>query len=181
MAKSQNAAINRLLFAARKKANVPHHTKARVVFEAAAKALGVPCSLTMPKRKGYELLQRWVGAEIAVKPKVRRVKPWQGPNCITSPPDVAAPPHAASDAFLRSYEWRRLRMVVIKERGARCECCGRTPKDGIGINVDHIKPRKHHPELALVKSNLQVLCGDCNHGKGNWDDTDWRPESTTVQ
>ncbi len=82
------------------------------------------------------------------------------------------------DEFLASYEWRRLRMEVIKERGARCECCGATPADGkTVINVDHVKPRKTHPELALVKTNLQVLCHVCNHGKGNWDQTDWRPES----
>ena len=45
------------------------------------------------------------------------------------------------------------------------------------MNVDHIKPRKKYPELALDKSNLQVLCEECNHGKGNWDETDWRPEN----
>jgi 5-methylcytosine-specific restriction endonuclease McrA len=42
------------------------------------------------------------------------------------------------------------------------------------INVDHIKPRRKYPELALTESNLQVLCGTCNHGKGSWDETDWR-------
>ena len=53
-------------------------------------------------------------------------------------------------------------------------CCGRTPDDGFVMNVDHIKPRKHFPELALDINNTQVLCNICNHGKGNWDDTDWR-------
>jgi hypothetical protein len=81
----------------------------------------------------------------------------------------------STDAFLLSYEWRRLRMVVIKKRGARCECCGASPKDGVTIiNVDHVKSRRDYPELALVESNLQVLCSPCNHGKGNWDSTDWR-------
>jgi hypothetical protein len=87
---------------------------------------------------------------------------------------------AVGDAFLLSYEWRRLRMEVVKERGARCECCGASPRDGIVINVDHIKPRRKYPELALEKSNLQVLCDVCNHGKGNWDETDWR-EPVTIQ
>lgn len=87
----------------------------------------------------------------------------------------------ARDEFLASYAWRRLRMEVIKERGRRCECCGATPADGVtAINVDHIKPRRLYPELALVKSNLQVLCGVCNHGKGNWDETDWRDAAPTV-
>ena len=44
------------------------------------------------------------------------------------------------------------------------------------MNVDHIKPRKLFPNLALDSSNLQVLCEVCNHGKGNWDMTDWRKE-----
>lgn len=53
-------------------------------------------------------------------------------------------------------------------------CCGATPATGAVINVDHIKPRKKYPHLALEISNLQILCHDCNHGKGNWDETDWR-------
>ncbi len=78
------------------------------------------------------------------------------------------------DPFLSSYEWRKLRMEILKRDGARCQCCGATPADGEVMNVDHIKPRKRFPELALEPSNLQVLCGTCNHGKGNWDMTDWR-------
>jgi 5-methylcytosine-specific restriction endonuclease McrA len=79
-----------------------------------------------------------------------------------------------SDAFLMSYEWRKIRMLAIKKHGNRCQCCGASPKDGIKINVDHIKPRKLYPSLALDINNLQILCNVCNHGKGNWDETDWR-------
>lgn len=82
---------------------------------------------------------------------------------------------ANSDAFLSSYEWRRVRMFVLKRDGAKCACCGATPSDGVRMNVDHIKPRKLFPQLALEPTNLQVLCEVCNHGKGNWDCTDWRP------
>lgn len=80
-----------------------------------------------------------------------------------------------SAAFLVSYEWRRVRMAVLKRDGATCRCCGATAKDGTQIQVDHIKPRRLYPELALDETNLQVLCAACNHGKGNWDQTDWRP------
>jgi 5-methylcytosine-specific restriction endonuclease McrA len=79
------------------------------------------------------------------------------------------------DAFLASYEWRRLRMVALTKYGARCQCCGATPSTGAVMNVDHIKPRRLFPDLALTLDNLQILCHECNHGKGNWDRTDWRP------
>jgi len=78
------------------------------------------------------------------------------------------------DAFLQSVEWRRVRMLVLERDGARCACCGRTASDGLVINVDHIKPRKRYPQLALDPKNLQVLCDECNHGKGNRFQTDWR-------
>lgn len=42
------------------------------------------------------------------------------------------------------------------------------------IQVDHIKPRSKYPALELVESNLQVLCKQCNHGKSNIDQTDFR-------
>lgn len=80
----------------------------------------------------------------------------------------------SSDAFLQSYEWRVVRMKVLKRDGARCACCGATRDHGFMMNVDHIRPRKTHPHLALDMDNLQVLCEVCNHGKGNWDSTDWR-------
>lgn len=87
-----------------------------------------------------------------------------------------SPKHVVSDDFLRSYEWRKVRMVALKKFGARCQCCGASPENGVMIHVDHIKPRRLFPHLALDVDNLQVLCEVCNHGKGNWDQTDWRPE-----
>lgn len=77
--------------------------------------------------------------------------------------------------FLTSYAWRTLRMQALKLYGAICMCCGDSPQNGAVMNVDHIKPRKHFPNLALDIANLQILCGACNQGKCNWDETDWRP------
>lgn len=82
-----------------------------------------------------------------------------------------------SKEFLKSYEWRSLRMKVLKKYGRKCACCGATPDNGVVMHVDHIKPRRKYPELALTEDNLQVLCEECNHGKGNWDETDWRNEN----
>lgn len=82
--------------------------------------------------------------------------------------------NVSSDEFLSAYEWRKLRMQALKLHGRRCMCCGASPETGAVMNVDHIKPRKLFPSLALDINNLQVLCHECNHGKGNWDQTDWR-------
>lgn len=80
-----------------------------------------------------------------------------------------------SDEFLTSYAWRTLRMQALKKYGAVCMCCGDSPQNGAVMNVDHIKPRKRFPHLALDLANMQILCGACNQGKCNWDETDWRP------
>jgi len=81
---------------------------------------------------------------------------------------------AASTDFLQTYEWRKLRMEALKKYGPVCQCCGASRETGAVMNVDHIKPRKLFPQLALDINNLQILCHECNHGKGNWDMTDWR-------
>ena len=80
----------------------------------------------------------------------------------------------ASKDFLETFAWRKLRMEALKKYGPKCMCCGATPATGAVMNVDHVKPRKLFPALALDINNLQILCHECNHGKGNWDQTDWR-------
>jgi 5-methylcytosine-specific restriction endonuclease McrA len=87
-------------------------------------------------------------------------------------------PDAKSKDFLYSKAWLRLRLSALKEHGNKCQSCGQSPDDGIKLNVDHIKPRRLFPELALDITNLQVLCSQCNEGKGNWDMTDFRKEET---
>ena len=73
----------------------------------------------------------------------------------------------ASGNFLKTFEWLRLRMTALANSEGRCECCGASAKDGVQLNVDHVMPRKKFPHLALELSNLQILCHDCNYGKGN--------------
>jgi len=76
--------------------------------------------------------------------------------------------------FYTSNAWLELRYDALKRNGGYCELCGRGKRDGASLHVDHIKPRSLHPELALVLENLQVLCEECNIGKGNRDDINWR-------
>ena len=78
-------------------------------------------------------------------------------------------------AFFDSQKWRRLRYQVLLEADGKCCLCGRSAREhAIALEVDHIKPRSRFPNLALVKSNLQALCFDCNRGKMNHDTRDWR-------
>lgn len=80
-----------------------------------------------------------------------------------------------SGDFYSTEEWRRLRYRVLRKSDGRCTLCGRSkPEHGVTLHVDHIKPRVHWPELAMVETNLQVLCADCNLGKGATDQRDWR-------
>lgn len=71
-------------------------------------------------------------------------------------------------------------MEVLIRDGRRCVCCGASPETGAVMHVDHIKPRRKFPQLALDPDNLQVLCEECNHGKGSWDETDWRAKGVDL-
>lgn len=84
------------------------------------------------------------------------------------------------EKFYKSWDWRKLRMEALKIHGPRCQCCGSGRGDvDIGGNpvrivVDHIEPLSRRWDLRLVLGNLQILCDECNMGKGAWDKTDWR-------
>ncbi len=83
---------------------------------------------------------------------------------------------ADPDRFYLCQPWRELRYLALRNCGGKCQCCGASASDGVQLHVDHIKPRSMFPELALKLENLQVLCADCNIGKGAWDITDWREQ-----
>jgi len=79
------------------------------------------------------------------------------------------------DDFYASRGWRKARYMTLKTHGRRCACCLRTPEQhGVALHVDHIVPRSRARRKELVLSNLQVLCEDCNLGKGNSDRIKWQ-------
>lgn len=83
--------------------------------------------------------------------------------------------------FFKKAEWQKLRYRVIKKYNGKCCCCGRSQADhGVIIHVDHVEPRSWKPELELDEDNLQTLCEDCNLGKGNLDNSDFRNEKPVV-
>ena len=84
------------------------------------------------------------------------------------------------DPFYDSQAWHELRYKALAKakKGPTghpiCDCCFHEGTPVNPIQVDHIKPRSKRPDLALTLSNLEVLCRDCNLGKSNTDETDWR-------
>jgi len=83
--------------------------------------------------------------------------------------------------FYESISWKRLRKEFyesIPEEDKKCECCGWnygrkknknvSNKDRLTyLCVDHKLPVRKFWEKRLDKSNLQVLCNNCNESKGN--------------
>jgi hypothetical protein len=57
-----------------------------------------------------------------------------------------------------------LRFQVLKRDDYRCQMCGVTAKDGATLEIDHIHPVSKGG--TNDPDNLQVLCRDCNAGKG---------------
>lgn len=89
-------------------------------------------------------------------------------------------PKRHRDKFYQTREWKNVRYDVLTERGARCECCGVSPREGAVMNVDHIVPVSRAWDRRLDKNNLQILCASCNQGKGARRADDWRQEQPQV-
>jgi 5-methylcytosine-specific restriction enzyme A len=76
--------------------------------------------------------------------------------------------------FYKSKEWRKLRLKAIQRDRFECQHCKRkgkvTTRQTINkygkptkMEVNHIKPVRTHPHLALVLDNLEYLCIDCHN------------------
>lgn len=82
------------------------------------------------------------------------------------------------DTFYQSEAWLDIRYRVLKKYGPTCMLC-HTVKGS--MHVDHIQPRSKRHDLQLRFDNLQVLCKDCNKGKSNRDNTDFRPKDSVTE
>lgn len=54
--------------------------------------------------------------------------------------------------------------ILVRDRFT-CAICGRTQKDGVVLQIDHILPVSKGGKT--VPENLRVLCSLCNYGKGD--------------
>jgi 5-methylcytosine-specific restriction endonuclease McrA len=63
-----------------------------------------------------------------------------------------------TDPFYFSPAWRALRLLVLRRDRWRCVVCGAGVWARGAARVDHIKPRRTHPDLELVSDNCRTLC-----------------------
>lgn len=85
-------------------------------------------------------------------------------------PDRSYPPDEVTlREFYKTPEWRKLAYETKKEMGRQCQCCGARAATGVRIVSDHIRPARYYWHLRLTRTNVQVLCEECNLGKGSWD------------
>lgn len=63
--------------------------------------------------------------------------------------------------FYQSPEWRALRDRITKQRGKRCEDCGRT---GTRIYADHVVELVDGG-AGLDETNIRLRCGSCHTRK----------------
>jgi hypothetical protein len=56
------------------------------------------------------------------------------------------------------------RFNILRRDGFRCCTCGRGPRDGVHLEVDHIVPTTQGGQD--IDGNLWTLCYDCNRGAG---------------
>lgn len=68
-----------------------------------------------------------------------------------------------------SDEFRKLRHRVFLRDGEVCTMCGKRPKPGVILTIDHVLPISRYPSRAMDIENLQVLCLECNQKKSNKD------------
>jgi 5-methylcytosine-specific restriction enzyme A len=79
---------------------------------------------------------------------------------------VPIPPKKAEEFYL-SPQWRKFVVMLILERGRRCEKCGAFRNDQgepIRLFGDHIIELKHGG-APLDENNVKILCGKCHSVK----------------
>lgn len=81
----------------------------------------------------------------------------------------------------RDYQYAR--RDLIDRLGEYCSYCEMQLSSCLA--VEHVKPKKHHPDLELQWSNFLLACANCNSTKGskdiNLDDYYWPDKDNTVR
>ena len=78
-------------------------------------------------------------------------------------------PQASNKRILKDFTEAQKKAIMERD-GYRCVICGRGEKDGVELQVDHIKPK----DLGGTNSidNGETLCGQHNYQKKNYKQTE---------
>lgn len=74
-------------------------------------------------------------------------------------------PHGADYQHGGRYGIATLREAVFSRDGYKCQCCGRTIKDGVILHIHHIKYRSQGGTNSM--SNLATVCDKCHTPKNH--------------
>jgi len=83
------------------------------------------------------------------------------PRLATVSTAIAAPPPKLAEPFYVSAPWKALMSAIRRERGDRCQDCGRS---GVRIFGDHIVELKDGG-AKLDPRNIFLRCGSCHSKK----------------
>lgn len=72
-----------------------------------------------------------------------------------------------SQQFYKSNKWLKFRNMIISERGAKCEICGKHIVNSKSIHVHHITELTtsniNDVAITLNPDNVQVICHECHN------------------
>jgi 5-methylcytosine-specific restriction endonuclease McrA len=130
------------------------------------------------KKASWEFIIKYCEGEILISSRIKKFRNGlRKPNCIDQPKNNDEYSLDKARELYKSREWRELRVKIIEEQRGECQMCGRSHrKHGVTIHVDHILPLSIDWRRRFDKTNLQILCEDCNIGKSNHYITDWRQD-----
>jgi 5-methylcytosine-specific restriction endonuclease McrA len=147
-------------------------------------SLNVACmhisGLSKSERRG-KVRKFKTGSELTEKKRIMAKLHKENEAFYAKPKQEKHPSKAQKDEFYKTWDWQKLRMKTLEKYGRRCLCCGATSESidmtgkQVQIVVDHIKPLHNYWSLRLDPNNTQILCFDCNMGKGI-EETDYRPK-----
>ena len=70
----------------------------------------------------------------------------------------AARAHRPDEKIIHSRRWQAVRLLALRRDGYLCVKCRAEGFIERARDVDHVKPRDTHPELAFDPDNLMSLC-----------------------
>lgn len=96
----------------------------------------------------------------SVKAKVKKTAKKEKPVKVTKEKNTSlAIKNLKGGRFFKG----KLRSKILERDGYKCKLCGKTPEDGIRLEVDHIIEFEDGGETTY--DNGQTICSECNKGK----------------